>query len=49
MRMLSLISTELVVGNTAVTAWAADLTKIDRSNAKGHGRFASVPRPRSLN
>jgi hypothetical protein len=31
--MLSLISTLLVVGNTAVTAWAADLTKIDRTIA----------------
>ena len=34
MRMLSLISTLLVVGNTAVTAWGADLTKIDRTIAK---------------
>src|SRR5262249_50065817 len=34
MRVLSLISTLLVVGNTAVTAWGADLTKIDRTIAK---------------
>ncbi len=34
MRMLSLISTLLVVGNTAITAWGADLTKIDRTIAK---------------
>lgn len=34
MRMLSLISTLLVVGSTAVTAWGADLTKIDRTIAK---------------
>jgi hypothetical protein len=34
MRMLSLISTLLVVGNIAVTAWGADLTKIDRTIAK---------------
>ena len=34
MRILSLISTLLVVGNTAVTAWGADLTKIDRTIAK---------------
>src|SRR5215831_15666476 len=34
MRMLSLLSTLLVVGNTAVTAWGADLTKIDRTIAK---------------
>src|SRR6516164_5027781 len=34
MRLLSLISTLLVVGNTAVTTWRADLTKIDRTIAK---------------
>jgi len=34
MRVLSLISILLVVGNTAVTAWGADLTKIDRTIAK---------------
>jgi hypothetical protein len=34
MRMLSLISTLVVVGNTAATAWDADLTKIDRTIAK---------------
>src|SRR5262249_1027782 len=34
MRLLSLISTLLVVGNTAVTARGADLTKIDRAIAK---------------
>ena len=34
MRMLFLISTLVVVGNTAVTAWGADLTKIDRTIAK---------------
>ena len=34
MRMLSLISTLLVVGNTAVTARGVDLTKIDRTIAK---------------
>jgi hypothetical protein len=34
MRVLSLISTLLVLGNTAVTAWGADLTKIDRKIAK---------------
>ena len=34
MRILSLISTLLVVGNTAVTTWRADLTKIDRTIAK---------------
>ena len=34
MRMLSLISTLLVVGNTAVTARGGDLTKIDRTIAK---------------
>ena len=34
MRMLSLISTLLVVGHTAVTAWGGDLTKIDRTIAK---------------
>jgi hypothetical protein len=32
--MLSLISTLLVLGTTAVTAWATDLTKIDRTIAK---------------
>jgi hypothetical protein len=32
--MLSLISTLLVVGSTAVTAWGADLTNIDRTIAK---------------
>jgi hypothetical protein len=34
MRILSLVFTLLVVGNTAVTAWGADLTKIDRKIAK---------------
>ena len=34
MRMLSLISTLLMVGSTAGTAWAADLTKIDRTIVK---------------
>src|SRR5262249_34625811 len=34
MRVLSLISTLLVVGNTAVTAWGADLTRTDRTIAK---------------
>ena len=34
MRMLSLLSTLLVVGHTAVTAWGADLTTIDRTIAK---------------
>src|SRR5262245_25190662 len=34
MRMLSLLSTLLVVGHTAVTTWGADLTKIDRTIAK---------------
>jgi hypothetical protein len=34
MRMLTLVSTLLVVGHTAVTAWGADLTKIDRTIAK---------------
>jgi hypothetical protein len=32
--MLSLLSTLLVVGNTAGTAWGADLTRIDRTIAK---------------
>src|SRR5262245_54219874 len=34
MRMLSLISTLLVLGGTAVTAQATDLSKIDRTIAK---------------
>src|SRR5262245_29926487 len=34
MRMLSLISTLFVISNGAVTAWAADLTKIDRTIVK---------------
>ena len=34
MRMLSLICTLLVVGSTAITAWGADLSKIDRAIAK---------------
>src|SRR6516225_1415032 len=34
MRILSLVSTLLVVGSTAATGWGADLTKIDRTVAK---------------
>jgi hypothetical protein len=41
--MLSLISTLLVVGNTAVTAWGADLTKIDRTIAK-EPAYATKPK-----
>jgi hypothetical protein len=34
MRMLSFICSLLVVGSTAITAWGADLSKIDRAVAK---------------
>jgi hypothetical protein len=34
MRLLSLLSTLLVVSHTAATAWGADLTRIDRTIAK---------------
>jgi hypothetical protein len=42
MRILSLISTLLVVGSTAVTARGADLTKIDRTIAR-EPAFQSKP------
>jgi hypothetical protein len=42
--MLSLISTLLVVGNTAVTAWGADLAKIDRTIAKEPAYQSKTPK-----
>jgi hypothetical protein len=44
MRMLALISTLLVVGNTAVTARGADLTKIDRTIAKEPAYQSKTPK-----